>query len=173
MKKLFTIILILFASVGAYAQADIPSKDSINKIEYENIVIYKDARLDILEKRPALVSKVEEEEKKNQIQNYNPIVSSDGKKKVTGSIYTSKGFRVVIYNGPDRAKAMETKNMFTRAFPNVPSFVSYNVPSYKIKVGNFESRNDASVFMRKVSKVFPTSFIVPDIVTIKNINVSN
>jgi hypothetical protein len=63
--------------------------------------------------------------------------------------------------------------MFTRAFPNVPSFVSYNVPSYKIKVGNFESRNDASVFMRKVSKVFPTSFIVPDIVTIKNINVSN
>jgi hypothetical protein len=113
MKKLYTLILILFASLGAYAQVDIPSRDSINKIDEENVVIYKDARLDILEKRPALVSKVEEEEKKNQIQNYNPIVSSDGKKKVTGSIYTSKGFRVVIYNGPDRAKAMETKNFPT------------------------------------------------------------
>ena len=41
-----------------------------------------------------------------------------------------------------------------------------------IKLGNFEKREEASAFMKKVNKAFPTSFIVPDIVTIKNINVN-
>ena len=104
--------------------------------------------------------------------NYKPLVSTDGKKKVTGSIYTTKGFRVVIFSGPDRAQAMQAKNLFARNFPGIPSYVSYNVPSYKIKVGNFESRAEANEFLRRIGKAFPTSFIVPDIVTIKNINVT-
>lgn len=155
----------------AKAQVETPVQDSI--VVEENINIYKDSRLDLLTKRPALMAKVEEEKEKDKVVNYNPIVSSDGKKKVTGSIYTAKGFRIIIYNGPDRNAAMTAKNNFTRAFPGIPSYVSYNVPSYKIKVGNFESRGDASSFMRKVNKAFPTAFIVPDIVTIKNINVVN
>ncbi|QLH44893.1 MAG: SPOR domain-containing protein [Bacteroidota bacterium] len=61
--------------------------------------------------------------------------------------------------------------MFSRAFPSVASYLSYNVPSYKIKVGNFEDRKEASAFLRKVNKAFPAAFIVPDVVTIKNINV--
>ena len=154
------------------AQVETPVQDSTIIVE-PNINIYKDARLDLLTKRPTLMVKVEEEKEKDKVVNYNPIVSSDGKKKVTGSIYTAKGFRIIIYNGPDRAAAMTAKNNFTRAFPGVASYVSYNVPSYKIKVGNFESRGDASSFMRKVNKAFPTAFIVPDIVTIKNINVVN
>ena len=159
-------------SMTMMAQVETPVQDSTIIVE-PNINIYKDARLDLLTKRPTLMVKVEEEKEKDKVVNYNPIVSSDGKKKVTGSIYTAKGFRIIIYNGPDRAAAMTAKNNFTRAFPGVASYVSYNVPSYKIKVGNFESRGDASSFMRKVNKAFPTAFIVPDIVTIKNINVVN
>lgn len=161
----------MFFSFCSFGQEEVGSIDSI--AEVENVVIYKDARLDLLGKRPSLMIKAEEIKEKDKVVNYNAIVSSDGKKKVTGSIYTSKGFRIIIYNGPDRAAAMLAKNSFTRSFPGTASYVSYNVPSYKIKVGNFESRNEASSFLRKVNKAFPTSFIVPDIVTVKNINVSN
>jgi hypothetical protein len=172
MKSYLLLLTLLLLSVGSFAQVETTTEDTVKMVE-ENVVIFKDSRLDILSKRPALMAKVEEEKEKDKIVNYNPIVSSDGKKKVTGSIYTSKGFRIIIYNGPDRNAAMLAKNNFTRAFPGVASYVSYNVPSYKIKVGNFESRNEASAFMRKVNKAFPTAFIVPDIVTIKNINVVN
>ncbi|MBL7772817.1 MAG: SPOR domain-containing protein [Chitinophagaceae bacterium] len=142
------------------------------------VVVIKDTRLDILDKRPALLAKFELDEKNNlkkdkEILVYKPIVSADGKKKVTGSIYTTKGFRIVIYNGPDRVQAMQVKNNFARAYPATTSSMSYNVPSYKIKVGDFESRNDASKFLRKIGKAFPTAFIVPDIITVKNINVTD
>lgn len=164
-------IAALFLSLGAKAQTEVNSFDTLAVAIEENVVVYKDARLDILNKRPALMARLESETKEKEIPLYRPIISSDGKKTVTGSIYTKKGFRVVIYNGPDRKKALEMKNIFSRAFPGVPSYMSYNVPSYKIKVGNFEDRGDAGRFMKRVSAAFPTCFIVPDIVTIKNINV--
>jgi hypothetical protein len=153
-------------AVSGRAQALI---DTTLSEEDRAIVIFKDPRLDILMKRPALVARMEADKPVN----FNPIVSADGKKKVTGSIYTQKGFRIIIYNGQDRTEAMNAKNKFMRIFPNIPSYMSYNVPSYKIKVGNFENRGEATAFMRQVSKQFPTSFIVPDLVTIKNINVTD
>lgn len=170
MKNLFSLLFCLI-SFSTQAQVEMGVADSVGAAPEENVTIYKDPRLDLLDKRPGLVAKAEADIKEREIPLYRPIVSPDGKKTVTGSIYTQKGFRVVIYNGSDRAKALETKNAFSRAFPGTPSYMSYNVPSYKIKVGNFEDRADAGKFMRRVSAAFPSCFIVPDIVTIKNINV--
>jgi hypothetical protein len=67
---------------------------------------------------------------------------------------------------------MESKNAFSKAYPAVRSYMSYNVPSYKIKVGDFDNKKEATSFLRRVSSSFPASFIVPDIVTIKNISVT-
>ena len=171
MKKVLIFVFTLL-SFCAHAQTELAGPDTSAAAPEENVVIFKDGRLDLLDKRPALMAKVEAAGKEREIPLYKPIVSHDGKKTVTGSIYTQKGFRVVIYNGADRAKALEAKNNFSRAFPGVPSYMSYNVPSYKIKVGNFEDRGDAGKFMKRVSAAFPACFIVPDIVTIKNINVN-
>ncbi|MBL7766019.1 MAG: SPOR domain-containing protein [Chitinophagaceae bacterium] len=173
MKKIIIIVLfVLGTSFCAHAQTEATTPDT-NVVVIENVMIYKDPRLDVLDKRGGLIAKIEADEKAREVPVYAPIVSANGKKKVTGSIYTAKGFRVVIYNGPDRAMALASKNAFMRAFPGTPSYMSYNVPSYKIKVGNFPDRADATKFLRMLSKAFPTSFIVPDIVTIKNINVTN
>ncbi len=103
---------------------------------------------------------------------YKPIVSADGKKQVTGSIYSAKGFRIVIYNGSDKNAALAAKNKFSRAFPGTRSYLSYNVPSFKIKIGDFENKNDATKFMRRLMAIFPSSFITPDLVTIKKIKIT-
>lgn len=177
LRKLLTLIFLLGVTHVGYSQ--IENEDSVMVVPVQNVEIFKDPRLDELDKRPALLAKaiVEAEkekakEKEKEIPLYKPITSADGKKKVTGSIYSAKGFRIVIFNGADRNQAIAAKNSFMRAFPSTPTYLTYNVPSYKIKVGNFESRNEASSFLRKVSKAFPTAFIVPDLVTIKNINVT-
>jgi SPOR domain len=172
--RIFCFLLFTCFSMLGYSQTDSVIAAPVE----EFVTVYKDPRLDLLDKRPALMAKLDLEAKANDkkdkdIPLYKPIVSADGKKKVTGSIYTTKGFKIVIYNGTDRAQAMQVKNNFARAYPGTSSSMSYNVPSYKIKVGDFESRNDASKFLRKISSAFPTSFIVPDIITVKNINVIN
>ena len=168
MNQIFFVIL-TFISLFAKAQIEIVAAppDTNAVLKEENVTIFKDARLDILDKRPVYVAKAETDTKEKEMPVYRPIISADGKKTVTGSIYTKKGFRVVIYNGSDRLKAYEVKNAFSRAFPGIPSYISYNVPSYKIKVGNFDDRGEAGKFIRRISAAFPTSFIVPDIVTHK------
>lgn len=165
MKILLTIFLFLSA-ISAFGQDESLPTDTL--IIPQNVRIFKDARLDMLNTRAALMAN----EEKNKLQLFKPIVSTDGKKKVTGSIYTTKGYRIIVYNGPDRNEAIQAKNNFTKAFPDKRSYMSYNVPSYKIKVGDFEEKGEANEFLRLVSRMFPSSFIVPDIVTIKNINVS-
>jgi Sporulation related domain. len=183
MRIIYLLLFILSYTAVGFAQVE-SVDSSLVEVYYDEdgVNIFKDSRLDILEKRPALLAKLEAEEsradksvsnKEKDVPLYKPIISADGKKKVMGSIYTSKGFRVIIFNGPDRNAAMDAKVKFMGMFPNTPSYVSYNSPSYKIKVGNFENMNDAAKFLRKVSKVFPASFIVPDVVMIKNINVTN
>lgn len=174
MRKLFFIVTFLLSSIISFAQVTM-SDTSVIWIE-ETVNIYKDPRLEVLDTRPALLAKAEAEEraaaKEKEIPLYKPIVSADGKKKVTGSIYTVKGYRIVIYNGPDKNAAMQAKNNFSKAFPGTRSYLSYNVPSYKIKIGDFDDKGDASKFLRRLHAAFPTAFIVPDLVTIKNINVS-
>lgn len=172
MKYILSLLFLFFTHL-AFSQTEEVIVDSLPPVE--NVVIYKDARLDVLEKRPVKLeleekAKAAEKEEKGTIAK--PIVSASGKKTVTGSIYTTKGFRIVIYNGADRAMAMEAKNKFSKTFITQRSYMSYNVPSYKIKVGDFEDKKAATVFLRRVTSMFPSSFIVPDIITVKNINVS-
>jgi hypothetical protein len=170
MKFILTFVFLLSAHI-AFSQTEEVMIDSLPVAE--NVMIYKDARLDILEKRSVKLE-LEERARGGEKETVlgKPLVSSDGKRKVTGSIYTSKGFRIVIYNGPDRLQAMEVKNKFSKIFPTQRSYMSYNVPSYKIKAGDFESKKEATDFLRQVMSKFPSSFIVPDIITVKNINVS-
>lgn len=183
--KIGLFLLCFFCSVLAHAQIessfDISEQDStVTDYVYTNVNVFKDARLDVLKDRPALVmrNKLREElleKRKEQLGVTNVKNSSAinrGKRVVTGSIVTKKGFRVVIYNGSSRAEAMESKRDFMRSYPSVRSYMSYIAPSYKIRVGDFESRSSANNFLRTVQKGgFPKSFIVPDIVTIKDINV--
>ncbi|MBK8146079.1 MAG: hypothetical protein IPK62_14360 [Bacteroidetes bacterium] len=56
-------LLLTLASFVAQAQTEVIVSDSTAIMEEANVIIYKDARLDILDKRPAVLAKVEAEEK--------------------------------------------------------------------------------------------------------------
>lgn len=180
MKK--NIFCIVFAFVLFSLQSNAQSDSTfVREIETDtvkqlsNVNVFRDPRLEVLDERPALMAKADLLEKRkeelgvNNIKNYAPIVK--GKKVVTGSIVTKDGYRIVIYSGTNRTEAMNIKNQFMRQFPSTRSYFSYISPSYKIRVGDFADKKEAYAFMKKISSSFPTSFIVPDIVTIKNINV--
>lgn len=72
-----------------------------------------------------------------------------------------KGYRVQIYFGADKAKANEMKAKFlARYSSDINAYEVYDVPNFKIRVGDFRSRMDAYRFLKKIRSEFPSAFIV-------------
>lgn len=88
---------------------------------------------------------------------------------VSGSIRSGKGFRVLIYSGIDRFKANATKSDFMRRYPGTRIYMTYSMPQYKIKVGDFTSRQAASNLYNELSTQYSPCMIVPDIVEINTL----
>ncbi len=86
-----------------------------------------------------------------------------------GVIRSGQGFRVQIYSGNDRAKAMELKMDFMRRFPNIRTYLTYSQPQYRVKVGDFRTRQDAHNMYEQLSALYNPSMIVPDIIVINTL----
>ncbi len=98
----------------------------------------------------------------------NPVhLVSYTRQKGSGVIYSGKGFRVQIYYGPDRAKAVQVKAEFMRTFPDVRTYLNYLSPTFRVKVGDYRNRTDAEGMLREARSIFGgPCMIVPDIITI-------
>lgn len=75
----------------------------------------------------------------------------------------SKGYRIQIYSGPDREKAKAVKIDFMKRFPSVRSYITYSAPYYRIRIGDFRSRQEANEFYRYLGKSY-TVMIVPSLI---------
>jgi len=75
---------------------------------------------------------------------------------------TMPGYRVQIYFGVNRPKASEVKLDFTSKYPEVPSYLSYQQPNFKVRVGDFVSRLEAQKFLKQLEGKYPTTFVVTD-----------
>lgn len=80
-----------------------------------------------------------------------------------------RGFRVQIYNGNDRKKASQAKLDFMRFFPGTRSYLVYNNPQFRVRVGDFRSRKEAMELYNKLSSRFNPCMIVPDVVNISTV----
>jgi hypothetical protein len=68
---------------------------------------------------------------------------------------------VQIYFGADKAKAKEIKSKFIAAYGSeARAYEIYEVPNFKIRVGDFRTRLEAYRFLRKIRADYPASFIV-------------
>ena len=84
----------------------------------------------------------------------------------TGVIRSGRGYRVQIYNGNDRAKAVQLKMDFLRRYPNVRTYMTYIQPQYRLKVGDFKSRGEAQRMYQELGRIYSPVMIVPDIIMI-------
>lgn len=81
-------------------------------------------------------------------------------------IYSERGFRVQIYSGNDRAKATRAKIDFMRRFPGVRAYMSYVQPQFRVKVGDYKTRQEAEQMYHAAADLCNPCMIVPDIVVI-------
>jgi hypothetical protein len=78
------------------------------------------------------------------------------------------GFRIQIYNSNNRNARMEAPKTgadFMSKFPGIASYPLFAEPGYyKIRVGDFRTRTEATKLFLSISKEFPDAYIVPDII---------
>jgi hypothetical protein len=90
-----------------------------------------------------------------------------------------EGFRIQIYSSSNRnAKEESSKanieflSKFPESeFPDLKSYTQFAQPAYyKIRVGDFRTKTEATRLFLLISKVFPDAYIVPDIINFPELN---
>ena len=78
-----------------------------------------------------------------------------------------KGFRVQIYScsGANcQVKAEKNYNQFLIAYPHIATYMIWDAPSHKVRVGNCRNRFEAEAIKEAIKEDFPFIFIVPDFI---------
>ena len=141
MKNCFLVILIIFLN-KTYAQ----NTSGPTFSEPPTVIIHKDARIDLLVRKQAQIN--EEWAKENK--------------------RTMKGFRLMVINTNKRDEAIAAKTKVYTFFPELKSYLLYQTPYFKLKAGNFKTRDEADDYRKRLNAFFPKGvFIISDIIEIK------
>ena len=141
MKIFFSFTFLFFTSLSF-------SQDTTRNIipDSNNVIIHKDPRLDLLVKKQA---EINEEISRNARRNM-------------------KGFRILVINTNNRAEAIAAKTKVYSYFPELKTYLIYQSPYFRLKVGNFKEREDAEGYQKKLNKYFPKGvFIMNDNIEMK------
>jgi hypothetical protein len=111
-----------------------------------SVVVYKDPRIDLLVKKQIDIN--EETTRENR--------------------RTASGYRILVVNSNDRKKVFAAKAKIYQLYPELKPYLLYQAPFYKLKVGNFRTKQEAEDYLTELSRDFPTGlFIVRDIIEVK------
>lgn len=80
----------------------------------------------------------------------------------TNTVQVIDGFRIQLMATTDRLKVDEAQSSFAARYPGVYTGWSQAKPYYRVRVGGFSSRTEASNFLQKIKKEYPDAYIVPD-----------
>jgi len=76
------------------------------------------------------------------------------------------GWRIQLKSSTDRAEVIQTKIDFLTQFPDVKTYLTYQQPYYKFRLGDFTDKTAAYALMKQVNENFKGIFLVPDIVNV-------
>jgi hypothetical protein len=77
------------------------------------------------------------------------------------------GFRLEIFFSSDsraREQAMRVRNEFNLVFPDIPSYLLFQTPNFKVRIGNFRNKSEALKTKAWIASKYPNAFIVKDII---------
>jgi len=81
------------------------------------------------------------------------------------------GFRIRIFSdsGFDaKERALESRTRFMSKYENIEAYIQYDIPNYKVYVGDCRLRSEALRILEIIKKDFPNAFIV-----MQNINIED
>lgn len=111
-----------------------------------SVVVHKDPRIDMLIAKQASINTTS--------------------KKLYGR--TMRGYRLMVMNTNKRDEAIAAKTKVYTAFPELKAYLVYQAPFFRLKAGNFKTRDEAIRYQRMMNTYFPKGvFIVNDVIEVK------
>jgi len=108
----------------------------------DTVIVVKDARLDMLSSKQA------------QINRRSAMMTSGGQ---------YKGFRIQVLSSSNRDNAQKMKTDLMNKFPDYKSYILFQSPNFKVRIGNFLNREEAEKLRKLLNKYFPQGvYIVED-----------
>jgi len=108
----------------------------------DSIIVHKDVRLDILTVKQAQSNK------------RSAMMTSSGQ---------YKGYRIQVMSTTKREDAFNAKSILLTNFPDQKTYVMYQSPNFKVRIGNFLRQDDADKFRKQLATLFPQGvYIVED-----------
>ena len=83
------------------------------------------------------------------------------------SIRYAPGYRIQIYVGNQRQEADAAKLLIYQNYPELSPYLSYNQPTYKLKVGDFMRRMDAERYFASIRRLISSAQLQPDKVDVR------
>ena len=140
--KVSVLIIVLIVSVNSFSQDTTRHK----ALDTPAVIVHKDPRDELLVKK--------------QIQ-INEETTREARR-------IGKGYRLLVVNTNNRDEAVEAKTKVYTFFPELKSYLIYQSPYFKLKVGNFKDRKEAEEYRERLQKYFPRGvFIMNDTIELK------
>lgn len=76
-----------------------------------------------------------------------------------------EGWRINIYfesGNHSKRMAIETKAKFVQNYANIPCYVVFQEPYYKVRVGDYRTRMEAEKLLKQIVQEYPNAFVVED-----------
>lgn len=110
-----------------------------------SVVIHKDPRLDMLLKKQGDI---------------NTAIKK-------ANSHTARGYRLLVINTNKRDDAIAAKTKVYSNFPELKAYLVYQSPYFKLKAGNFKTREEAQQYQKSLNYYFPKGvFIISDIIEV-------
>jgi hypothetical protein len=143
MQKLLMGFLVIASAHLAIAQT---VTTPIPPLDTSTVIVHKDLRIDMLIKKQAQINEETARESRR----------------------TMRGYRLMVINTNKRDEAIAAKTKIYTYFPELKAYLLYQSPYFKLKAGNFKTRDEAEDYQKKLNVFFPKGvFIISDIIEIK------
>jgi hypothetical protein len=156
-KSFFVLLILVFSTVFVRSQSIVSSSDLFKTTNGNS----RCGRLNIIQD-PAIDTLIS-----RYILGYKNLEERNG--------YAGmEGFRIQIYSSSKRnarEESAKARAEFMSRFPDIVSYPLFAEPGYyKIRVGDFRTKTEATRLFLLISKVFPDAYIVPDIINFPDLN---
>ena len=74
------------------------------------------------------------------------------------------GWRVQIMFKTKKEEIQQLKIAFIKLYPEIPAYLEYDAPYYRVRVGNCKTKLEAIKIKHQISKKFPGAYPVPEII---------
>ena len=84
-----------------------------------------------------------------------------------------EGWRVEIFfeaGNYSKKLAMEAKAAFVEKYPDVPCYVMFQQPYYKVRIGDLRTKMEAEKLLKTIEADYPNAFVVTDEINFPELN---